>query len=231
MLNRIKKILGSKIEGDTLNFGDLDRLTPVSRKFGIDRGSRSVARYYIDQFIESHANDIQGHVLEIGDPQYTKKYGGNRVSESDVLNYASDNPNATIIADLTKANEIESNTFDCIILAQTLQFIYDFNSALYHTHRICKPGGVVLVTLSGISQISTYDMERWGEYWRFTSCSAKKLFENFFQNSKIQIKSFGNVFSATAFLYGFSADEIPSEKLDYSDEGYEVIIAIRAIKN
>jgi hypothetical protein len=32
-----------------------------------------------------------------------------------------------------------------------------------------KPGGVLLATVSGISQISRYDMYRWGDYWRFTT--------------------------------------------------------------
>ena len=79
------------------------------------------------------------------------------------------NPSATIVADLTTAETIPDEIFNCIILTHTLQFIYDFRSALRHLQRVLMPGGVLLATLPGISQISRYDMDRWGEYWRFTA--------------------------------------------------------------
>jgi glycosyltransferase involved in cell wall biosynthesis len=49
-----------------VRLGDLDRLTPVSRVFGYDRGL-PVDRYYIEGFLFHHANDIAGRVLEIAD--------------------------------------------------------------------------------------------------------------------------------------------------------------------
>lgn len=231
MLDKIKRWINRKKIKCQINFGDFSRLTPVSRKFGCDRGSKSIARYYIDNFIEKNSYDIRGHVLEIGDSQYTKKWGGNRVSKCDVLNFTPDNPNATIIADLTKADDIGSNTFDCIILTQTFQCIYDYKSALFHAHRILKPGGVVLVTLSGISQISRYDMDRWGEYWRFTSLSAKRIFSEFFPEDQITIETHGNVLAAISLLEGFASSELKQEDLDYSDPDYEIMLTIRAIKS
>lgn len=58
-----------------LSFGGFHRLTPISRVFGYDRGPQSVARYYIDQFLSAHAEDVHGHVLEIGDNTYTLRLG------------------------------------------------------------------------------------------------------------------------------------------------------------
>jgi hypothetical protein len=34
-------------------------------------------------------------------------------------------PGATIVGDLTRADHIPSDSFDCVNLTQTLQFIYD----------------------------------------------------------------------------------------------------------
>jgi ubiquinone/menaquinone biosynthesis C-methylase UbiE len=117
-----------------------------------------------------------------------------------------------------------------VILTQTLQFIYDMHAAVRTLHRVLKPGGVVLATCHGISQISSYDMENWGEYWRLTSLSARKLFTETFPQDCVTVRAYGNVLSATAFLHGLTAQELRREELDHHDPRYEVIIAVRAVK-
>lgn len=213
----------------TVDFGGLRRLTPVSRVFGLDRGL-PIDRYYIDQFVAEHASDIRGHVLEIGDDSYTRRFGDGRVARCDVLHVVGGNPNATIVADLTRAG-IASNAFDCIILTQTLQMIYDVRAALEHLHRILKPGGVLLVTANGISRIARREgIDPWGEYWRLTAQSARRLFHEAFSSLNIEIEVRGNVLSAICFLMGLSAEELTVEELDCTDPDYEVLIAIRAVK-
>jgi hypothetical protein len=64
-----------------IRFGDLRRLTPISRSFGYDRG-QPIDRYYIANFLGRHSGDIRGHVLEIGDDRYTRRFGGDRVTHS-----------------------------------------------------------------------------------------------------------------------------------------------------
>lgn len=177
-----------------------------------------------------YANDIHGHVLEIADNSYTLTFGGNRVSKSDILHVTADNPKATIIADLTNAKQIISETFDCIILTQSLQFIYDVNAALQTVYRILKPNGVLLATFPGISKISRYDMQQWGEYWRFTSLSAYRLFTEEFHKNNVIIKSYGNVLTAIASLEGLITEELRIAELDYCDPDYEVLITVRAQK-
>ena len=113
-----------------VNFGDFYRVTPISPIFGIDRGF-PVERYYIEKFLEENSEDIKGHCLELGDAFYINKFGGGRVSKIDVLHYVEGNPQATIVADLTCADHISSDSFDCII---------DLNQRtcrLYSLH-ICK---------------------------------------------------------------------------------------------
>jgi len=228
-LNRKVKKFSKRMTQRPVIWGNLRKPTPFSRVFGYDRGSQSIARYYIDQFISGYSDDIHGKVLEIGDDTYTKLFGL-LVEHSDVLHVQEGNPKATIVADLTCADEIPDNTYDCIIMPQTIQFIYDFRSALKHTFRILKPNGVLLVTMSGITQISQYDNERWGDYWRFTSLSATKLFEEYFPSNNITIKSHGNVLSAISFLEGLASKELKKSELDFNDPNYEIIITIRAVK-
>src|SRR5919202_3192559 len=160
-----------------VNLGALRRVKSISYAFGLDRG-QPIDRYYIENFLAHHAQDIQGRVLEIEDNSYTHKYGGSRVKISDVLHVQEGNPQATIVADLTQAGHVPSGAFDCIIFTQTLQYIYDVGSAIRTLNRILKPGGVLLATFPGISSQS--DRHKWCWYWMFTTYSVRQLFEEAF---------------------------------------------------
>jgi SAM-dependent methyltransferase len=197
--------------------------------FGLDRGL-PIDRYYIERFLSAHASDVRGHVLEIGTDTYTRRFGRDCVTKSDVLSVAEGNPKATIVADLTCANHLPSDTFDCILLTQTLQFIYDVRATLKTLYRILKPAGSLLATFSGISQISRYDMDHWGDYWRFTSLSSRRLFAEVFPAAQVIVETHGNVLTALAFLHGLAAEELRQKELDFHDPDYEVVITVRAVK-
>jgi SAM-dependent methyltransferase len=169
-------------------------------------------------------------VLEIGDATYTRRFGGEAVEHGDVLHVTGDSPEATIIADLTDAPQIADNTFDCIILTQTLHFTYLMESEVAELYRILKPGGCVLCTVPGISQISRFDMDRWGDYWRLTSLSARELFETSFPGDHVEVATYGNVLAATALLHGLAVSEVTRAELDIRDDDYQVIVAICATK-
>jgi SAM-dependent methyltransferase len=212
-----------------VGFGSLRRVKPISREFGLERGE-PVDRYYIEKFLDRHAADIHGRVLEIGDDRYTKQYGGAKVAHSDVLNLTPHDPASTIVADLANADSVPSGAFDCLIVTQTLQFIYDLGTAVSHLHRILKTGGVLLATVPGISQISRYDMDRWGDFWRFTTLSARRLFQDRFLEANLTVEAYGNVLAAIAFLEGLASRELTREELDHRDADYEVLISVRAVK-
>jgi SAM-dependent methyltransferase len=211
-------------------FGDFRRVVPFSRAFGFERG-RPVDRYYIERFLQEWAGDIHGRVLEVGDNGYTLQFGGSRVTQSDIVNLTTDNPRVTIIADLTRADDIiPSDTFDCFIFTQTLQFIYDLRAAIRTIHRILKPGGVLLGSFPVISQICRYDMDRWGDYWRFTSASIQRLLEEVFPAGGIQVSAHGNVLAAMCFMHGLAADDLKPEELDFQDQDYQIVVTARAVK-
>ena len=213
---------------DKLRWGDLRRVTPISRNWGYDRG-QPVDRYYIENFLEAHATDIRGRVLEVGDDAYTRRFGGAEVSQSDVLHLRNDVPGTTIVGDLCDAARIPSDAFDCIITTQTLQYVTDPPAAVRTSLRALRPGGALLATFPGISQ--TYDAE-WQDswYWAFTTPSAHLLFDEVFGADNLTIKGFGNVLTAVSFLEGLAAGELTSKELEASDPGYVVTIAVRATK-
>jgi glycosyltransferase involved in cell wall biosynthesis len=212
-----------------VRFGSLRRVTPLSREFGYDRGL-PIDRYYIERFLSANASDIRGRVLEIADDTYTRRFGGDRVTASDVLHVVEGQRGVTIVGDLTCADHIPSDTFDCVILTQTLQFIYDVPAALRAVRRILRPGGAVLATVPGISPVVRYDLERWGYFCAFSSMAVRRLFGEVFPATALRIEAHGNVLAASAFLYGLAAEELQPRELDARDGDYEVIIAVRAAR-
>lgn len=213
-----------------VSLGDLHRTTPISPVFGLDRGL-PVERYYIERFLDAHRADVRGHCLELGDATYIKKFGDCRVTRIDVLHVVPGNPEATIVADLTCADHLGADTFDCIILTQALQMMYDMRAALGHLHRMLKPGGVLLMTSHGISKIGRrLGRDAWGEYWRITTQSAERLLAETFPGARIEVSSYGNVLAAVCALHGLAAEEVGQAALDYRDPDFEVIVTTRAVK-
>ncbi len=212
-----------------VRWGSLRRLTPVSRTFGFDRGL-PIDRCYMERFLVSHRRDIRGRVLEIAEPVYTRKFGDERVTQADVLHTSAGDPQATLIGDLVSGDGIPTEAFDCIILTQTLGFIYEVRQALHHLAAALKPGGVLLATCAGISQISRFDMDRWGDYWRFTSLSLGRFFAEAFAPGHVEVKAYGNVLTATAFLQGLASNELKPEEFDAQDRDYELLLGVRAVR-
>ncbi len=214
----------------SVSFGDLRRVTPISASFGLERGN-PIDRYYIEAFLSANAGDIKGRTLELGDPYYIDKFGAGRVTRPEVLHYVDGNPLATIVADLTDAPHIESDSFDCVIFTQTLQMIWDMNAAMTTLHRILKPGGVLLLTTSGISKIGRrLGRDDWGEYWRMTAPAVERMASEIFPNAAVTVSPFGNVLSACAYLQGLSLEELEPAELDFVDPDFEVIVGARIRK-
>ncbi len=207
---------------------NLRNLDPISKVFGFDRGT-PIDRYYIEKFLKDHSVLIQGRFLEVGDDVYIKKFGQN-ITRKEVLFIDHNNPKATIIGDLTKQETLPNGNMDGFICTQTLNFIYEFQSAIRGIHFLLKPEGVALVTVAGLCQISQYDMDRWGDYWRFTDLSITRAFKEIFGDTNVEVTTYGNVLSAVALLEGIAAEEMTAKELDYCDKVYQVVIAIKAQK-
>jgi hypothetical protein len=106
--------------------------------------------------------------------------------------------------------------------------IYEVEAAIGTLHRMLAPGGTALVTFPGISQTCRPERDLWGDYWRFTSMSARRLFESAFAPEGVRVEAYGNVLAATAFLFGLATEELRVEELEPRDPDYEMLIAVRA---
>jgi SAM-dependent methyltransferase len=204
-------------------------LNPVSRRFGFDRG-QPIDRYYIEAFLAVHADAVTGCVLEIGDDTYSRQFGAARVTRQEILHVVPGHPGTTIIADLSDAPEIPSAHFDCIILTQTMHYIFDLRAAVATLYRVLKPGGMLLVTLPGISQICRDQSNRESDCWRFTASSAARLFGGRFGSENVTVCTYGNVLTSIAFLQGLSSEDLTRDELNHRDPDYQLTIAVAARK-
>jgi hypothetical protein len=210
-----------------VRFGSFRQLSPISRDWGFDRGG-AIDRYYIEQFLAHHREDIHGSVLEMGEPRYTRQFGDDRVTHSEVLALTRENPQVTLVADLQQGDSLPSEAFDCVILTQTLQAIEDTRAVIETLYRILKPRGVLLATLPGISQTRPSD---WGGYWCGGYRSARHMFAQVFGVGHVDVRTYGNVLAAVAFLEGLGVTELRQDELEYHDPDFEVTISVRAIKS
>jgi hypothetical protein len=202
---------------------------PVSRAFGLDRG-QPIDRYYIDAFLKAHEDRIRGVALEIAEPRYAQRYA-DRLAKIEILHVSPDAQGATIIGDLTAHAALPREVADCFICTQTYQFIFDVAAAIRGSAQLLRSGGTLLATFSGITQVSRFDMDRWGDYWRFTPKAVERLMAQAFDPADVTITSYGNVFAAKALLDGLSVEDLAEKKfLDEFDQDYPVIIGVAARK-
>jgi methyltransferase family protein len=207
---------------------DFESAYPVSDYFGDDRGT-PVDRFYIDTFLSDNRKLIRGRVLEVAEDTYTRKYG-TRPDSSDVLHYERNAPGATLIGDLSQPETLPESLFDCFICTQTIHVIYNYMDAIRGARQLLRPGGTLLCTLSGIAQISRYDMDRWGDYWRFTTLSAQRAFGEVFGPENVVVGYGGNCYAAINFLRGIALEELDTAKLAVKDANYPILITIIAAK-
>lgn len=212
-----------------VSMGDLASVRPVSEHFGFDRGS-AIDRFYIARFLERWRADIQGHALEIGDDAYCQRFGSRHIVHQDILHVHAGNPIATIVGDMSQPGVLPEQRFDVMVITQTLHLIFDFAQALANLHRALKPGGVLLLTVPGITSIAR---DEWGKdwFWSFTGASLERLMDMSFGPGNYTLEQFGNAYAATAFLQGLALEEVEHGKVEgFPDPAYPVILGVRAVR-
>jgi SAM-dependent methyltransferase len=209
-----------------MSFGRVRSAKPLSRTWGSGRGM-PIDRYYLEGFLARHADDVRGRVLEIGDDNYSRRFGGARVSRQDIL-HVIDAPHATIVGDLTEPGVVPPRSFDCIIFTQTLHLIFDLRAAIEQLHGALRPGGVLLVTTPGITPVGQGE---WGSRWcwSLTQNSLSRLLSGPFDADNVTVQTYGNLAAATAFLHAAVTEEVGRRRLARVDPRYPVMVVGRAV--
>ena len=143
---------------------------PLSRHFGHGRGT-PIDRYYIEAALQAHRACICGDVYEVAEQTYTRQYGA-KGCHSHVIHVAG--ARGALRVNLATGEGVQADMADCFICTQTIQMIYDVQTAVKNIYRILKPGGTAIVTAQGMGPISLPDYQAWGEYWHFTAKALRR---------------------------------------------------------
>ena len=203
---------------------NLNKFSPISKTFGLERGE-AIDRYYILKFLKNNSNFISGTVLEFGDDRYSTYFNCKKIDVISIDKSTSKlvkKNTRVFIKDITK-EKLGPNYYDTIIATQVIQFIYDIEQLKKNLHFSIKKDGYLILTCSFFSPLSNYDIERWGEFWRPTENSIKRIFDENF--TMINSQCFGNLFAVKKFLDGISADELKKKDLDHLDKSFPIIHA------
>ena len=198
----------------------------LSNKWGFDRG-QPIHRYYLEQFLKEVSPEILGHCLEFQEDSYTTRFGGPSVTKLDILHLDNSRPNVTIVADLTKSNDIPDNQFNCIICTHVLHIIFELEKAISELFRILKPGGVLLVAVPHISMSG----ENTHELWRFTPEGLKRILAKAFGANSVSVKAYGNSLTSAGELRGLVTSEFTKKELEFQDPRFAVEVCARAVKS
>jgi SAM-dependent methyltransferase len=207
--------------------GTLRRATPLSGCYGYDRG-RPIDRYYIERFLQQHNRDITGRVVEIKDSRYTDMFGGG-VTLREVVDIDAANPQATVVADLATPGCLDSSSYDCCVIVQTLHLLPDPRPAIEVLWRALRPGGVLLATVPCIARVAPDNAPI--DYWRWTPAIARRLIGEVFGEAWVDVQGHGNVLAAMAFLTGMAYQELSLRELDTNDSAFPMLVSIRAVKS
>ncbi len=208
-------------------------LFPISKAFGLDRGL-PLDRVFIQRFLSDNSNLIVDDCLEVGGDEYLTRYGSSNCSKH-ILQFSPDGQakfqNNLFHCDITKPSSLPEEQFDTLVFTQTLNFVYEIDLAIQGMHKLLRPGGHALITVAGISQISRFDHDRWGDYWRFTDMSLKTLLVKHFGADNVQVTAYGNVAVCCMFLQGLAEEDVVDKSLfDHVDPDYQMTICAVARK-
>lgn len=187
-----------------------------------------VHRYYTERFLAAHGSEIHGHCLEFQEDSYTTRFSQGGITKLDILHIARDPraPQATLFADLTRENDVPSNTFDCIICTYVLHSVYHAERMVAELQRILRPGGVLFVAVPNI----TIDYPEFTELWRFTPNGLARLLESAFGPGNVQASSYGNSLTAAGELRGLAVNDFSQAELDVQDPRFGLVSCARAVK-
>ena len=201
-------------------------LEPLSDRYGFDRGT-PLDRRYIEEFLNEHRNAIRGSVLEVEGDMYTRMFGAGRVATCTVVDIDSSNPRATLVADLSEADSLAPETYDCIILTQTLHLLRRPGRCLENCYGALRPAGVLLATAPSLSRVSPSYPD--GDFWRFTQAGMTELVSRRWPG-EFSVRAFGNLRTCVGFLIGEVVEDLPEAVLDHADSRFPLTIAVEARK-
>ncbi len=210
----------------------LRRLAPLAG--GRPRGT-AIVRYYWERFLERHRADVRGRCLEIGSTATLTRIGGGAVLRAEALDQAP-RDGVDVVVDLSRADALPGDVYDCFVIPFTMHFIYNSEAALYHAVRLVKPGGVLLVNFPCVEYYGADGLDMGtGQplfvFWWFTPLHVQNLLRRIgLGTGDFELTVDGNLFSRVAYQMNMTAEELTSRERNHRDPGHPLLISVRMVK-
>lgn len=198
----------------TARFGDPRRTSPLT-PWGTGRG-KAVDRWYIERYLDEHADAVHGRVLEVKLDQYASRLGAQEV---DVVDIDPDNAQANVVGDLCDPSSLEPGRYDAAVITQTLQFVADPQAAVRTLVTSLRPGGNLLLTVPCLSRTCGPD-----DLWRWTPAGFALLLRSAAPGAHVQVRGLGNGLAGRAFLFGLAAQDLSPAALKVDDDDYPLVV-------
>ena len=202
----------------SMDWGMLRNQEPISNRWGFDRG-QPIDRYYIENFLGRHSESIRGRGIEVMNPDYLRRFGMGRVTGENVVDINPNNAKATIVGDLLDPATLPVGAYDCFILTQMLQVVFQPEIVVRNCYASLRSGGTMLVTVPCMCRYSPHPVD----YWRFTDTSLARLIEENTDCEDLEVEVHGNLVASIAFLVAMASSELTPEELDLKDNRFPIV--------
>ena len=195
-----------------------------------------IVRAHWHDYLNRHRADIRGRCLEIGTTVTIRRFGGDAVTQADAVDLTAHSSEVTLVADLIDADHLEGAQFDCFVNQFTTHVIHNVPSALYHSIRLLKPGGVLLVNFICTTGILAQGMDmgtgaRLHQYWWFTPLHVQHLFTTLgLSQQDWSLTGYGNAFSRSAWLMNLPAEFLTRRELETQDPMHPIMLCARVVR-
>jgi hypothetical protein len=202
------------------NYLRISPLAVLCKDFGSSRGA-PLDRILIQDFLMKNCSNIQrvGTVLEFGDNEYSKMFFPS--ANSVTLLYESQKPLGfrspnILVGDLLEKPSV-SRCFDLVISTQFLAFTANPFVALENLSLLLRPGGIIIGTEPFLSPISTYDSDRWGDYFRMTRQGLSSVVSHTKELELTRLEHLGGQVISLGLLHGYCSQDFKRFPGDTSD--------------
>jgi glycosyltransferase involved in cell wall biosynthesis len=207
------------------------------RPFGDGRlRGTPVVRHYWAEFVSAHRSDLRGRGLEIGSTHTLRRYGGGGLATLDAMDLEMHSPEVAVVADLSRADHVASDSYDCFVIPATAHVIHDIGAALYHALRILKPGGVLLIDFPCVDYYFPRGLDMGTGaplflHWWFTPINVENLLRRAgLDGADYRMEVYGNLFARIAYQLNLPAEELTRRELEHRDPGHPLLVCVRAVK-
>lgn len=192
---------------------------PIRGNMGNGIG-KSMSRYYVEEFIQSHKSEISGDIVEIGRNVYRDTIPQENINSYlclDIEEY----PDVDIVADVQHMPQVHDEIFDSVICTQVLEHVPNPFLAINELYRVLRPGGTLFLTVPFLNNLHMKPHD----YWRFTEYSMRLLLNSF---ASVRTTSHGSTYYHILATMGLSSLEVDMS-LKNADSEMEFPIIISAI--